>query len=141
MTPAAGLGEYRKVQVGTCEQGKLIVMLYEGAISRLERAKQALRRGDMLEKGEHILRAQDILMELLMALDTSTGEIAKNLQSLYLFMYRHLNEANLLKSEKHIDEVIRVLTTLCDAWKQVVHKVSREGGPEAEVDDAVTVFA
>ena len=141
MTATAGLGEYKKVQVGTSEQGKLVLMLYEGAISRLEKAKEALSAGDMLGKGEHILRAQDILMELLMALDPSAGEIAGNLQSLYLFMYRHLNEANLLKSQRHLEEVLRILRSLRDAWEEVVRKVSREGKQEAEVQDAVAVFA
>ena len=141
MTATAGLGEYKKVQVGTSEGGKLILMLYEGAISRLEQAKEALRAGDMLGKGEHILRAQDILMELLMGLDPQAGEIAVNLQSLYLFMYRHLNDANLLKSQRHIDEVLQILRSLRDAWVEAVQKVSREGKQEAETEDAVAMFA
>lgn len=132
MSGASGLGEYKKVQVATSEGGKLVLMLYEGAIQSLEKAKEALRANRMLEKGQHILRAQDILMELLAALDTSKGQIATNLQALYVFAYRHLNEANLLKSERHIDDVLRILVPLRDAWKEVLLKVSREGVEEAE---------
>ncbi|MDZ7373415.1 MAG: flagellar export chaperone FliS [candidate division KSB1 bacterium] len=139
MAAAVGLGEYKKVQVVTSDQSRLVVMLYEAAIRHLEMAKDCLRKGDWIGKGEHILRAQDILMELLGALDLEAGPIAKNLNSLYLFMYRHLNEANLHKSERHVDQVLRILSTLCEAWKEAASKITREGVPEAEVGQATIV--
>jgi|YelNatPaOPRAMG01_1025707.scaffolds.fasta_scaffold02680_3 flagellar protein FliS len=136
MAIPSGLDEYKKTEVATSDQGKLVVMLYESAVRRLELAKECLRRGDMLGKGEHILRVQDILLELLSALDPSAGPIAANLRSLYVFMYRHLNEANLLKSERHLDDVLRILRSLLEAWREAAAKVPREGIPNPEVTEA-----
>ncbi len=141
MAPFAGLNEYKQVQIGTAEQGKLILMLYDGAISSLSRAVEALRQGDHLMKGQLILKAQDILLELLAGLDLGAGELAVNLQSLYLFMYRHLNEANLKKSEKHVQEVLNILTSLREAWGKAVDQVSREGTTVAEARAEMAVVA
>ncbi len=141
MAPLSGLNEYKQVQIGTAEQGKLILMLYDGAIASLNRAAEALRQGDHVVKGQFILKAQDILLELLAGLDLEAGELAVNLQSLYLFMYRHLNEANLRKSEKHIQEVLRILGGLREAWGKAVDQVSREGTSVAEARAEMAVVA
>ena len=141
MAPFSGLREYKQVQIGTAEQGKLILMLYDAAIASLNRAVEALGRGDAMAKGQHILKAQDILLELLAGLDLQTGELAVNLQSLYLFMYKHLNEANLKKSVKHVQDVLKILVSLREAWDEAVEKVSREGKMTAEAHAEMAVVA
>ncbi|MBI4531919.1 MAG: flagellar export chaperone FliS [Candidatus Latescibacteria bacterium] len=112
--------QYRQVQVTTSGRVKLVVMLYNGAIRSLKRAVELLEKGEMGKKGDHIIKAQDILMELNLALDMKAGgEIARNLRRIYLYVYRTLSEANFHKSTAKIEEAIKLLSVLNDAWEAV----------------------
>ena len=68
----------------------------------------------------NIVKAQDVIMELNTVLDMeSGGEIARNLRSLYNFMYGHLGQANIKGDAQMIDEVINLLTELNQSWKAI----------------------
>lgn len=117
-----GFHVYQETAVSTQSRGRLIVMLYDGAIRFLRQAIDDLHRGDLTAKGRHIARAQDILFELNTVLDMEKGgEIAQNLRSLYNFMQRHLTQANLQKDPQMIQEVIGLLEELNQSWRAITH--------------------
>ncbi len=120
MTKPNTTSRYRQVQIATASRGRLILMLYQGAITSLKKAVDLLEKKDYMGKGECIIKAQDIIMELNMALDMSAGEIARSLRGLYVYMYRRLIEANLRKDAAPIQETIRIMSNLYEAWEQVV---------------------
>lgn len=112
--------KYRTESITTQQRGKLIVMLYDGTIKFLNIAKDKLREGDYALKGVYIGKAQDIVSELSNCLDAEAApDIARDLKALYTFIYRHLNEANIERSTEKIDECIRILSELRDAWEKV----------------------
>ncbi len=113
---------YKETQVKTASQGKLIVMLYEGAIKFLNIAKQAIDDKDIEAAHNNIVKSQDIIMELLMSLNLEVGDIAKKLYNLYLYMNKRLMEANMNKDKAPIDEVLKMLTELKEVWEQAVPK-------------------
>jgi len=111
---------YQETAISTQNRGRLIVMLYDGAIKFLRQAVEDLKRGDLAAKGRHIGKAQDILFELNTVLDMEKGgQIAQNLRALYNFMQRHLTEANIRKDPKMIEEVIALLEELNQSWRAV----------------------
>ncbi|MGC9453864.1 MAG: flagellar export chaperone FliS [Phycisphaerae bacterium] len=115
-----GITAYRSNQIGTESRGRLIVMLYEGAIKFLNLALDELQAGEFDKKGEHINKAIDIIHELNVCLDMDAGgEIAENLRGLYLFMIRHLTEANMQRDPQRIREVVSLLTDLNEGWKAI----------------------
>jgi len=115
-----GFQTYQETAVSTQSKGRLIVMLYDGAIRFLRQAIAELERGDYIAKGKSITKAQNILFELNTVLDMqSGGEIAKNLRSLYNFMHRHLTEANVSKDTQRIREVIDILEELNQGWRAI----------------------
>ena len=119
-----GFETYQEVAITTQSRGMLVVMLYDGAIKFLKLAIHKLNTGDMAEKGVYINKALDIINELNAVLDMEAGgEIAVNLRKLYMFMRRHLNEANIKKDPRMIDEVIRLLEELNQGWKAVATSV------------------
>ena len=63
--------QYNQVQIKTANKGKLIVMLYQGAIRFMNRALLLIEKKDMEGKGNSLIRAQDIILELLYSLDQS----------------------------------------------------------------------
>lgn len=117
-----GFHTYQETAVTTQNRGRLIVMLYDGAIRFLRQAIQDIQRTDYAAKGNHISRAQDILFELNTVLDMEKGgQIAENLRALYNFMHRHLNEANIRKDSQMIQEVIEMLEELNKSWRAVAN--------------------
>lgn len=115
--------QYSQVQIQTANKGKLIVMLYQGAVRFMRKALQAIERKDIETKGNSLIRAQDIVLELLYALDQQMldqgNELALNLQRIYLYAYRRLVQANLRTDSAAIEEVIGLLNNLLQAWEQV----------------------
>lgn len=115
-----GIGAYQDTAVTTQNRGRLIVLLYEGAIKFLKLAIGEIEAGNWEAKGRYLNRAIDIINELDTVLDMEAGgEIAQNLRKLYVFMVRHLGQANIKRDPKMIREVIALLTDLNDGWKTV----------------------
>jgi len=120
-----GTKQYKRTEITTADKGRLIVLLYEGAITFLVRAKDALEKQDYEAKCNFINRAQDIITELNSSLNMSDGgEVAINLRQLYNFISEHLVKAKIKEEARLIDQVVEMLSSLLEAWRQVV--VSRE---------------
>jgi flagellar secretion chaperone FliS len=118
-----GYRQYNQVQIKTATKGKLIVMLYQGAIRFMKKAIILMEKKDMEGKGNQLIKAQDIVLELLYALDEgmvqSGNELALNLQRLYLYSYRRLVHANVTLDTEAVEEVISLMNNLLSAWEQV----------------------
>ena len=99
-------------------------MLYQGAIRFMNRALLLLEKKDMEGKGNALIRAQDIILELLYSLDQGLldqdDELALNLRRLYLYSYRRLVHANVHMDTEAIEEVITLMQNLLQAWEQVI---------------------
>ena len=80
---------YENAAVTTQNKGRLIIMLYDGAIKFLNQAIHALETGDMEAKGKYIGRAQEIVIELNTILNmelrqtTDTQHLFKQVKFLY----------------------------------------------------------
>jgi flagellar protein FliS len=111
---------YQENAVTTQSRGRLIVMLYDGAIKFLEQAIREIDKQDWIAKGRYINRAVAIVDELDLSLDMEPGgEIAMNLRKLYDFLRRHLNQANLHRDPARIREAVTILKELNEAWKAI----------------------
>ncbi|MHC4636288.1 MAG: flagellar export chaperone FliS [Planctomycetota bacterium] len=115
-----GVKAYQDTAVTTQSKGRIVVMLYEGAIKFLKLAIKEMEEGNFADKGKYITRAQDIINELNVVLNLDEGgEIAHSLRKLYNFNYKHLSSANVKKDIEMIQDVIDVLETLNKGWKAV----------------------
>lgn len=115
-----GVDTYQETAITTQTQGKLIVMLYDGAIKFLKLAIIEIQANNPEGKGKYIGKAMDIINELDVVLDMDAGgEVATNLRSLYLFMVAHLNKANREQSIPKVQEVIKLLEELNQSWKAI----------------------
>jgi flagellar protein FliS len=115
-----GTETYRQTAIGTQSKGRLIVMLYDGAIKFMKLAIRELEAGNDAAKGQYINRAQDIINELNAVLDVEAGgEVAFNLRRLYVFMNRRLMEANNKRDPQMVREVIGLMEELNQSWKAI----------------------
>ncbi|MBW2621523.1 MAG: flagellar export chaperone FliS [Deltaproteobacteria bacterium] len=116
-----GPKEYKRTQVTTVDKGRLIVLLYDGAIKFIHQAKECAELGDIESKCNNINKAMDIISELNHSLNMSDGgEIALNLRRLYQFLNDRLLEGKIKKETHYLVEVEKILSTLNEAWNEVV---------------------
>jgi len=133
MIKGYGQNQYLKTQVTTVDGGKLIVLLYEGAIKFLSKALEGIQAHDTVKRHNHIIKSINIIEELKNSLNFAHGgEVAHSLHALYLFMIRHLTTANMKNDPQMIQEVINILSSLKEAWETVASK------PEAIKSSAKT---
>ncbi len=112
--------EYKKTQIATANQGKLIVMLYDGAIKFLNIAIDSMKPQTYDIANNNIIKAQDIITELLLSLNMKEGgEISQNLFNLYMYFKKTLLEANIKKDTEMIKGVLELLKELRDAWDKI----------------------
>ncbi len=115
-----GFETYQETTVTTQSKGKLVVMLYDGAIKFLKMAIKEIEAKNPETKGKYISKAIDILFELNTVLDMEAGgEVSTNLRKLYLFMSQHLTKANAKQDIGMIEEVIKLLEELNQGWKAI----------------------
>ncbi|MDK2791869.1 MAG: flagellar secretion chaperone FliS [Deferribacteres bacterium] len=113
---------YLKNEIEGATKGKLILLLYDGAIKFLRQANRAIESKDIPGAHENIIKAENILYELMSTLNMDAGEIAENLLKLYDFMVWKLIEANKEKNAEKVNSVIKLLLNLREAWKEIVEK-------------------
>lgn len=113
---------YKQTGVKTASGGRLIVMLYDECIKQLRSACRELdAQHPKLDLAHNaIVKAQDILAELMISLDFERGgDIAQNLFRLYMYFNQKLVDANLSKKSSNLKEVCSHMTTLREAWDSV----------------------
>lgn len=136
---------YRRIATQTASPGQLVLMLYEGAIRALEQSLPAFAGEDPAESNmiihNNIQRAQDIIRELNLALNMEQGgEFASTLRRLYEYFDRRLWDSNLKKQREGVEEVVRHLAVLREAWAAMLSNQGRDVTPErrdSEVSAAV----
>jgi flagellar protein FliS len=121
---AASPQAYRESAVLTATPERLVVMLYDGARRFLYQAAVTMRSGDVQTMHDRLRRAEDIIDHLLATLDMSQGEIAQQLEAIYMFCQRLIAEARIRQDADKLDQVSELLGGLRDAWDQIA------GGPQ-----------
>ena len=117
---AYGSELYRQTQVTTVDKGKLIIILYEGAIKFIREAIKAQEAGDIPLKASSINRALDIITELNQSLNMQEGgEIAMNLRRIYKFWNDHLLRAKVSRDGAGLTDVESMMISLAQAWQVV----------------------
>jgi flagellar protein FliS len=122
-------GAYHQVGVQTMVSGAsahgLVALLFDGFMAAVHRAKGAMRQGDIAGKGQAIGHAVRIIDEgLKSALDLKAGgKLAADLSDLYAYVCLRLIQANLNSDEAALDECLRLVTPLRDAWQAIGDRV------------------
>jgi flagellar protein FliS len=118
---------YSQVRMTTSSPGELLLALYDGLFRFLNGAKICVERKEMARARELLSKAYAIISELYIALDHSHApELCANLEALYGFAMDRVQQASRKGLVEPIDEVIRVLTPLREAWQIAVPQAARE---------------
>lgn len=128
--------QYQKQQIETASPERILIMLYNGAINFLKKAKIHFANGEKIEAHNNILSAEKIITEFMTTLDMELGgDLAKNLYALYDYLYNKLVEANMKNKPENLDEVLGHLEKLRDTWNTAI-EISNKEKAQMEGQDA-----
>ncbi|CAH5655754.1 MULTISPECIES: flagellar export chaperone FliS [Enterobacterales] len=125
MYGAKGTQAYAKIEVESAvmsaSQQQLVIMLFDGALSALVRARLFLQDGNIPAKGLALSKAINIIENGLKVglVDNNGDELTQNLIALYAYMVRRLLHANVNNDASAIEEVETLLRNIADGWKEV----------------------
>ena len=121
--------DYLESEILDASPAKLQLLLVEGAVRAAEKARAYWRAAKDDLACEAIIRAQEIVTQLMAGLNRDAlPEIARRLAAVYLFVFRTLVQANLKRSEKLLDDALRVLSIERDTWRAVCEKLKQSAG-------------
>lgn len=121
---AQAYSAYKNNSVNYASKEQLLLMLVDGAVKFAKLGRQAILDRDIPKAHNYITRTQDIFTELMVALDTSAGDWAVGLFSVYEFIKDRLSNANLKKDAAIMDEVIPMVEEIRDVWYEA-YKLSK----------------
>ncbi|TXU00534.1 flagella export chaperone FliS [Enterobacter hormaechei] len=125
MYGAKGTQAYAKIEVESAvmsaSQQQLVIMLFDGALSALVRARLFLADGNIPAKGLALSKAINIIENGLKVglVENNGDELTQNLIALYAYMVRRLLHANVNNDASAIEEVETLLRNIADGWKEV----------------------
>lgn len=119
--------QYYKVHVETAPKDQLLLMVLDGMLRFVDRAREAMETGALEEKNTCLQKTQALLLELDGALSPEIGEkLYRDLRGLYFFVYRKLIEANLRNSIELLDEGRQMLVHISETWRLAVKQYRAE---------------
>ena len=105
--------QYQTSNITTATPEKLMILLFDGAIQFLQKAKNAIAENDFKARSENIDGARKIIREFMRTIDLENGnDVSKQLFKLYNRMAMNLIKANVQRNSDKIDEVILDLTNI-----------------------------
>lgn len=110
---------YKNNSVSTASPGELTLMLYNGCLKFLGKARVAITENNIQEKNVNLQKAQKIIQELMVTLNMNV-EISKSMMQMYEYMNHRLIEANIKNDVQAIEEVESYALEFRDTWKQVI---------------------
>ena len=131
-----GLQAYQRVNTQTsitdADPHRLIQLLYNGAIERINMAKARMQAKDYAGKGQLISKAIEIIGGLRSFLDFEKGgELSAHLEALYDYMERTLLEASAKNDPAKLDEVLGLLRSVKEGWDGIRQEVVGQQAQQA----------
>jgi len=107
--------------INSASPHRLIVMLYDGALEAIRKAKLYMEMKDPIQKGQAIDKALRIIHEGLAASlnRNEGGQLAEQLLALYDYIGNELISANARNDVQRLDACTKLLEDLRSAWCEI----------------------
>jgi flagellar protein FliS len=116
---ATQYGAY-KVAHGTVNKTRQVVMLYEGVITFLTQAKEAIAAGHIEKRYELLTKASEVILGLQNAIDFEHGaQMAHVLSDFYSDQYHAIADIQATNNAAKCDAVIRDMRDMLASWRAI----------------------
>ncbi len=117
--------QYQQQSIMTASPAELLLLLYNGCIRFMKLAKQAIEDKNVQKSHDNLIKAQNIILELVNTLDMDF-EVSKSLMPLYEYIYWKLIRANVDKDAAIVDEALELVIELRDTWLEAAKLVKTQ---------------
>ena len=122
--------QYKQNTVDTKSPGELTLMLYDGCLKFIRRAEEAIQNENIEVKNENLLKAQNIIRELMLTLNTDVA-VSQDMMAMYDYILNQLVEANMKNDLDALKEAAKYTEDFRDTWKEVI-KIDRQARHSGE---------
>ncbi|MBF0204648.1 MAG: flagellar export chaperone FliS [Desulfamplus sp.] len=121
MIQSAGMQKYMNNHYEGMSPEQLILMLYKGALFRLQLVKQGIEEKNIQKRGENLSRVIGIIAELNASIKPEMTDDSTNfLRGLYSAILMELPKVSLTNDMKIINQTERYISKLKDIWENDV---------------------
>lgn len=117
--------QYKKQSVETMTPVEVVIKLYSEIERQLAIAVKCVEDKDYAKSNAAFIKAEDCIDALREALDMSVP-ISGNLDSLYIFFYKTIVNANVTKKCEEVKKIIPMIAELRDAFTQISQMTREE---------------
>lgn len=126
------LKTYRQVNIESgvlsSDPHKIVLMMFDGALTAIAEAKGAIERKDLESKSKAITKAINIFSALRESLDKeSEPTISDNFDNLYAYCIGNLIDLSVSLDLSGLDEISSFIKPVRDAWSQMPESAKQEG--------------
>lgn len=125
MNSANAVMQYTDKAGITAAPDELLIMLLNALIKNIRRAIVSIKSESISKAHNSLIKAQDIVDELIISLDMSYS-ISNDLLAFYSFIKGKLCEANIHKDADLLESLLPAVKELRDTWVRA-SKISRSG--------------
>src|SRR5262249_43196565 len=122
--------EYRVLTASPLARVRL---MYDKVISEAEAARECLRSGDTMARGQHISKALEVVTELMISLKPEVApELSANLMQFYEYIQWKLSSAHTDKSDSALEEVQTLMRSMREGWADSNESAAEPEAPAPE---------
>src|SRR5262249_20124870 len=111
---------YRDREIQTASPSRLVVLVFDCALSNLLRARRAVQTGKLEARLDAASKAREAIMELLVTLNVEEGgELARTLQSLYAYILAELVDVARRPDGARLESIIKMISELRSAFETI----------------------
>ncbi len=128
--------QYREMKTTPVDGLQIILMAYKRIRENIDHSIKMIDEKKYYEKGQKIANSLDLIHELMSSLDMDKGgEIAKQLNDLYLSCIHHLMVANEKLDTKRLRQVDHIIKNIEDGFLAIEQKRLEGQGLAVHEDD------
>jgi flagellar secretion chaperone FliS len=109
---------YMGSMVSTASPARLLVLLYDRLVLDLQRAAECQEADQHVVAAEHLMHAQEIVLELQSSLRVELWSAGPQLSAIYSFVYTQLVQANVKRDVQLTRSCLSLVEPLASAWRE-----------------------
>lgn len=109
--------QYKKSSIESISPGEVIIKLFEGCHKFLVTAKGEMVKGNKLEANKNIIKAEDILIELINSLDFEY-DISNQIYVMYNYMFMELVKITVSQDVENLERITKMVAEYHETWKK-----------------------